>query len=59
MFLLADMMTWTEVAKALCIKAANYAGKEKSPEYIKAAARLFVREAVEKVYINGLKICQG
>jgi alkylation response protein AidB-like acyl-CoA dehydrogenase len=59
MFLLADMMTWTEVAKALSIKAANYAGKDRSPEYIKAAARLFVREAVEKVYINGLKICHG
>ena len=59
MSLLADMMTWTEVAKAMCIKAANYSGKDKSPEYIKAAARLFVREAVEKVYINGVKICQG
>ena len=59
MFLLADMMTWAEVAKAMCIKAANYAGADKSPEYMKAVARLFVKEAIEKVYINGFKICQG
>ncbi len=58
MSLLADMMTWAEVAKAMCIKAADYTG-DKSPEYMKAAARLFVREAVEKIYINGIKICQG
>jgi alkylation response protein AidB-like acyl-CoA dehydrogenase len=59
MFLLSDMMTWCEVAKAMCKKAANYQGKEKSPEYMNAASRLFVREAVEKVYLNGLKICRG
>jgi alkylation response protein AidB-like acyl-CoA dehydrogenase len=59
MFLLADMMTWGEVANAMCKKAAHYAGKEKSAEYMKAAARLFAREAIEKIYINGFKICQG
>lgn len=59
MFLLADMMTWCEVAKAMCKKALNYRGKERSPEYMNAASRLFVREAVEKVYLSGLKICQG
>ena len=59
MFLLADMMTWGEVANAMCRKAAEYAGREKSPEYMKATARLFAREAIEKIYINGLKICQG
>jgi hypothetical protein len=26
---------------------------------LKACARLFVRETIEKVYINGLKIAQG
>jgi alkylation response protein AidB-like acyl-CoA dehydrogenase len=59
MFLLADMMTWCEVAKAMCKKAVDYKGKEKSPEYMNAVSRLFAREAVEKVYLNGLKICQG
>ncbi|MBN1627554.1 MAG: acyl-CoA dehydrogenase, partial [Deltaproteobacteria bacterium] len=58
-FLLADMMTWTEVGDALCRKAANYTGKERSPEYMKASARLFVKEVAEKMYINGLKICTG
>lgn len=59
MFLLADMMTWCEVANALCKKAADNSDSEKSPEYMRAAARLFSREAIEKVYINGIKICQG
>ena len=60
MFLLADMMTWCEVANALCHKAAVYEGEQgKSVDYMKACARLFVRETIEKVYINGLKIAQG
>jgi len=59
MFLLADMMTWCEVGEALCEKAAAYKGKERSPAFIKAAARLFSREVVEKVYIHGLKIAHG
>ncbi|NLA74303.1 MAG: acyl-CoA dehydrogenase, partial [Deltaproteobacteria bacterium] len=59
MFLLADMMTWSEVANAMCKKASGYNGKEKSSEYMEATARLFAREAIEKIYINGLKICQG
>jgi alkylation response protein AidB-like acyl-CoA dehydrogenase len=60
MFLLADMMTWCEVANALCQKAAGYEGGQgRSTSFIKAAARLFVREAVEKVYVNGLKIAYG
>ena len=59
MFLLADMMTWSEVANALCKKAADYSGKDRSSEYMKAAARLFAREAIEKIYLNGLKVCQG
>lgn len=58
-FLLADIMTWAEVGDALCRKAADYAGKERSPEYMKAAARLFVKEVAEKMYINGLRICMG
>lgn len=59
MFLLADMITWSEVADAMCKKASKSNDSEKSLEYMKAAARLFAREAIEKVYINGLKICQG
>jgi alkylation response protein AidB-like acyl-CoA dehydrogenase len=60
MFLLADMMTWCEVANALCHKAVDAEWPSNhSDDYMKACARLFVREAVEKVYINGLKIVQG
>jgi alkylation response protein AidB-like acyl-CoA dehydrogenase len=60
MFLLADMMTWCEVASALCHKSTDPEWETKSDrEYLKACARLFVREAIEKVYINGLKIVQG
>jgi alkylation response protein AidB-like acyl-CoA dehydrogenase len=58
-FLLADIMTWAEVGDALCRKAADYAGKEKTPEFMQAAARLFVKEVAEKMYINGMKICTG
>jgi alkylation response protein AidB-like acyl-CoA dehydrogenase len=58
-FLMADMMTWAEVADALCTKAAQYEGKDRSPEFMCAAARLFVKEAVEKIYTNGLRICMG
>jgi alkylation response protein AidB-like acyl-CoA dehydrogenase len=60
MFLLADMLTWVEVASSLCLKAAEYEdGKGFSKEYMNACSRLFVRETIEKVYINGLKIAQG
>jgi len=59
MALLADMVTWSEIANAMCKKASDSSGFEKSPEYMTAVARLFAREAIEKVYINGLKICQG
>jgi alkylation response protein AidB-like acyl-CoA dehydrogenase len=60
MFLMADMMTWCEVANALCRKAAgDEDGPGRSASFLKAAARLFVREAIEKVYVNGLKIAYG
>ena len=60
MFLLADMMTWVETGSAICHKGAVYAGGQtRTPSFIKAAARLFAREAVEKVYVNGIKIIQG
>ena len=59
MFLLSDIMTWCEVGNALCIKAsANESGK-RSPEFMNATSRLFVREVVEKVIVNGLKIARG
>jgi len=54
MALLADMVTWSEIANAMCKKASDSSGFEKSPEYMTAVARLFAREAIEKVYINGL-----
>jgi len=57
MFLLADMMTWCEVGEALCHKAA--AGDGRSPEFMKAVARLFALEVATKVYVNGTKIAQG
>lgn len=60
MFLMADMMTWAEVGCALCHKAVVYQEEQNySPSFLKAAARVFVREVVEKVYLNGLKIVSG
>ena len=60
MFLLADMMTWTETGNALCHKGAVYAGGQaRTPSFVKATARLFAREAIEKVYLNSIKIVQG
>lgn len=60
MFLLADMMTWCEVAYALSQKASVYeGGQQRSAEFVKAAARLFASEAAEKVYTNGMKIAFG
>ncbi len=60
MFLLADMMTWCEVGTAVCHKASVYKGDQvRSPSYMKATARLFAREVVEKVYLNGQKIVNG
>ncbi len=60
MFQLADMMTWCEVGEALCSKAASYQGDGgRSADFLAACARLFAREAVVKVYVNGLRIAQG
>lgn len=60
MFLLADMMTWCEVADALSRKASVYeGGQTRSCEYLRAAARLFACEAAEKVYMNGMKVAFG
>ncbi len=60
MFLLADMMTWCEVGGAFCRKAAaRREGQKPSPDFIKAGARLFAREVLEKVYVNGTKVLLG
>lgn len=60
MFLLADMMTWTEIGNALCHKASVYeGGQARTPSFIQTAARIFTREVVEKVYINSLRIIRG
>ena len=60
MFQLAEMITWCEISGALCQKAAVHNGDQgRSADYVKACARLFAREAIEKVYVNGIKIAQG
>ncbi|MBW2708865.1 MAG: acyl-CoA dehydrogenase family protein [Deltaproteobacteria bacterium] len=66
MFQLADMMTWAEVANALCRKAAadesdpaSMKAAARTPVFMKAAARLFAREAIGKIRANGLLISQG
>ncbi|HUU39922.1 MAG TPA: acyl-CoA dehydrogenase family protein, partial [Desulfatiglandales bacterium] len=60
MFLLADMITWVEVAKAACLKAVSENAEKTLPkEFSLAVARLFARETVEKVYINALKILKS
>jgi hypothetical protein len=59
MFLLADMMTWSEVGAALCHKAAAGQGSGRPPEFLKAVARLFALEVETKVLVNGTKIGQG
>lgn len=57
MFLLADMMTWAEVAKAMCLKACSGSGgRPVSNEFMLAVARLFARETAERVYLNTSKI---
>jgi alkylation response protein AidB-like acyl-CoA dehydrogenase len=60
MFLLADMITWCEVGACLCHKSVEYRGGQgRSTDFIRACARLFAREAAEKVFLNGLKIANG
>jgi alkylation response protein AidB-like acyl-CoA dehydrogenase len=60
MFLLADMMTWCEVAKGLCHKAAVFqGGRGRTPEFMQASARLFARQVIEKVRTNALKVVYG
>jgi alkylation response protein AidB-like acyl-CoA dehydrogenase len=59
MFMLADMMTWCEVGEALCQKASENEGLERTQEFMKAASRHFAREVVEKVSLNGLTIAHG
>lgn len=60
MFVLADIMTWIEVGDALCRKAATYKGEQKpSVDFMMAAARLFARDALNKVYTSGMKILKG
>jgi alkylation response protein AidB-like acyl-CoA dehydrogenase len=60
MFLLADMITWVEVAQATCLKTVSKnPEKTFSNEFMFAVARLFARETAEKVYINALKIVKS
>jgi len=61
MFLLADMMTWCEVAFTLCRKAAapSVSGGRRSDGFMRAAARIFAAEALAKVHLNGLKVSLG
>ncbi len=60
MFLLADSITWCEIANALCHKAAKCKTKYiKSEAFLKAASRLFVKEAMDRLYINASSIALG
>jgi len=60
MFQLAEMIAWCEVSSALCLKAASNDGSRgHSADYLKACSRLFAREAIEKVLVNGLRIAHG
>jgi alkylation response protein AidB-like acyl-CoA dehydrogenase len=61
MFLLADVMTWCEVAEAFCHKSALHAPGQGGwvPDVMKAASRIFARETVEKIFVNALKVLQG
>ncbi len=60
MFLLADMITWCEIANALCHKAETLnKSQDRSKEFLNASARLFVKEAIEKLYINAMTIAYG
>jgi alkylation response protein AidB-like acyl-CoA dehydrogenase len=59
LFLMADMMARCEVAEALCEKASDYQGKDRTPAFMTATARLFVREAAGVVSENAMKIAYG
>ncbi len=59
MFLLGDMMTWCEVADAVCRKAAQAGSGPRSRAFLLAAARLFALEAAETVQRSGLRIARG
>jgi len=60
MFLLADMMTWAEVGHAFCRKAETYeGGQTRTIAFMRGAARLFAREVIEKIFINGSRIAFG
>ena len=52
-------MTWCEVGEALCHKAATDEGHGRSPDFMRAVARLFAGEVATKAYVNGTKIAQG
>ena len=60
MFLLADIMTWVEIANATCRKASSETGERTiSRECMWAVARLFARESLEKAYLNTWKIIEA
>lgn len=60
MFLLADMMTWAEVGASLCLKAGSPGDHiQESGPFLKAAARTFVRETLERIAGNGARIVYG
>jgi len=56
MFLLADMITWTEVGEALLQKVRSSDTDSEYGNYLNACLRLFLREVAEIGYVNGLKI---
>ena len=56
MFLLADIMAYLEVALALAKKAKDDTPTKYSKDFMIAASRLMTKEALEKLFINTLKI---
>ncbi len=57
MFLLADIMTLMEVAARFAIKVKDLdASYPRSRPFMEAASRIFTREAIERLYLNALKI---
>jgi alkylation response protein AidB-like acyl-CoA dehydrogenase len=56
MFLLADIMAYLEVALAMAKKAKYQTHTKPSKEFMCAASRLITREALEKLFLNSLKI---
>ena len=62
MFLMADMMVYGEIAVQLCLKALDpvkIGESKRTAEFLKAAARLFIRDSIATIFGNANKIFYG